>query len=168
MTANAPIVFLSARYARRHELRRYREDLLRLGFRVASRWLDGEDEVGLEGPGREEARRWLEIDLVDMALASVVVCFSEAPDHQPPGGSRGGRHVELGMALEAGKEVLLVGPRENLFHWWLADSQVFETWSAALDRLDFSRAWGLPICSPLRYAGQIAALRQPGVAGGVE
>lgn len=162
MKADAPIVFLSARYARRHELRRYREDLLRLGFRVASRWLDGEDEIGLAGPDREEARRWLEIDLVDLAQASVVVCFSEDPEVQPVGGSRGGRHVELGMALEAGKEVLLVGPRENLFHWWLADSQVFASWAGALDRLDFSRAWGLPICSPLGYAGQLLALAAGG------
>lgn len=158
MTGHAPIVFLSARYGRRHELRRYREDLVRLGFRVASRWIDGEDEDGPGGPTREEARRWLEMDLVDLARSNVFVSFSEDPAAPPAGASRGGRHVETGMALEAGKEVLLVGPRENLFHWWLADSQVFETWAAALERLDFSRAWGLPICSPLRYAGQLLAL----------
>lgn len=160
MTAPAaPIVFLSARYARRHELKSYRDDLAFRGFRVASRWLDGEDEIGLAGPDRAEARRWLEINLVDLAQASVVVCFSEDPEAQPPGGSRGGRHVEFGMALEAGKEVLLVGPRENLLHWWLADSQVFASWAAALDRLDFSRAWSLPICSPLGYGRQISAVK---------
>ena len=153
----APIVFLSARYARRNELQRYREDLLRLGFRVASRWLDGQDEIGLEGPDRAEARRWLMVDLEDLAQAQVMVCFSEDPVHQPVGGSRGGRHVEFGMALETGKEILLVGPRENLFHWWLADSQIFETWAAVLERLDFSRAWGLPVCSPLSYAGRLVA-----------
>lgn len=157
----APTVFLSARYARRHELRLYRDDLVRLGFRVASRWLDGEDESP-EGPAREEAKRWLETDLVDLAQAQVFVSFSEDHRTPPEGAGRGGRHVELGMALEAGKEVLLVGPRENLFHWWLADSQVFETWAAALDRLDFSRAWGLPICSPLTYGGRIAALEGGG------
>jgi len=154
----APVVFLSARYARRHELRRYRDDLLRLGFRVASRWIDGEDEDGPAGPSHDDARRWLEMDLVDLAQAQVVVCFSEDPAAPPTGAGRGGRHVELGMALEAGKEVLLVGPRENLFHWWLADSQVFDTWAAALDRLDFSRAWGMPVCSPLSYAGRLVEL----------
>lgn len=157
----APVVFLSARYARRHELRRYRDDLRQIGFGVASRWLDGEEEIGLSGPDRDEARRWLELDLVDLAQAHILVCFSEDPENPPSGASRGGRHVEFGMALEAGKEVLLVGPRENLFHWWLAESQVFPTWAAALERLDFSRAWGLPICSPLAYAGRLAQLEGP-------
>ena len=151
-----PVVFLSARYARRHELRRYREDLLRLGFRVASRWIDGEDEDGLAGPGRAEARRALEINLIDLAQATVFVAFTEDPENPPHGAARGGRHVELGMALEAGKEILIVGPRENILHHGPADAQVFETWAAALDRLDFSRAWGLPICSPLTYAGRLA------------
>lgn len=161
MTARVPIVFLSARYARRHELRSYREDLVRMGFRVASRWLDGGDEIGLAGPDREEARRWLQMDLEDLAQASTFISFSENPANPPDGAIRGGRHVETGMALEAGKEVLLVGPRENLFHWWLADSQVFATWESALERLDFAAAWGIPVCSPLAYAGRTAALAAP-------
>lgn len=144
MKGRAPVVFLSARYARRHELKRYREDLLRLGFRVSCRWIDGPDEVGLEGPDRAEALGWLEMDLVDLAMANVVVCFTEDPKHQPAGGSRGGRHVELGLALGANdKEILLVGPRENLFHWWLPDACVFPTWEAALESLDFTTAWKL-------------------------
>lgn len=154
MTGRVPVVYLSARYARRHELRRYRDDLLAKGFRVASRWLDGDDEDGPAGPSREDARRWLEMDLVDLAQSTTFVSFSEDPENPPAGSGRGGRHVETGMALEKGKEVLLVGPRENLFHWWLADSQVFSTWAAALERIDFAHAWGMPICSPLSYAGR--------------
>ena len=138
-----PVVFLSARYARRHELRRYREDLQARGIRVAARWIDGEDEASLAGPDRADAFRLLEMVLIDLAQANVVVSFTEDPEHQPEGGSRGGRHVEFGMALEAGKRLYLVGPRENLFHHLLPDGCVLPTWEAALEEIDFAGAWGL-------------------------
>lgn len=96
-----PVVFLSARYARRHELRGYREDLRRAGFRVESSWIDGEEEASLAGPGREDALAWLAQDRVDLGMAEIVICFTEDPTCPPPGGSRGGRHVEFGLALEA-------------------------------------------------------------------
>ena len=146
------VVFLSARYARRHELRRYREDLQARGVRVAARWIDGEDEASLSGPDRAEAIRLLEMDLIDLAQANVVVSFTEDPEHQPEGGSRGGRHVEFGMALEARKRLFLVGPRENLFHWTIPDGCVFGTWEAALEEIDFACAWGLLVPSSLRTA----------------
>ena len=31
--------------------------------------------------------------------------------------ARGGRHVEFGLALAAGKRLCIVGPRENIFHF---------------------------------------------------
>ncbi len=143
-TIGPPVVFLSARYARREELRGYREDLRRAGFRVESSWLDGDEEISLAGPGREEALLWLSADRIDLGMSEILICFTEDPEHQPAGGSRGGRHVEFGLALEAGKTIYLVGPRENLFHWSVPDPRVFPTWAAALEALDFAMAWGRP------------------------
>jgi hypothetical protein len=43
----------------------------------------------------------------------------------------GGRHVEFGLALAQGKRMIMVGPRENVFHYLLPDSQIFATWNKA-------------------------------------
>jgi hypothetical protein len=32
------------------------------------------------------------------------------------GGGKGGRHVEFGLAVAAGKRLVVIGPRENVFH----------------------------------------------------
>jgi hypothetical protein len=41
----------------------------------------------------------------------------------------GGRHVEFGLALAQGKRVIIVGPRENVFHYLLPDAQIFAYWN---------------------------------------
>jgi len=43
----------------------------------------------------------------------VLLFFSEPPDSHS---KRGGRHVEFGLALAWGKRLMIVGPRENVFH----------------------------------------------------
>lgn len=48
--------------------------------------------------------------------------------------SRGGRHVEFGMALAMDKRLVVVGPRENVFHLLPAVEQ-FDTWPLALAAL---------------------------------
>jgi nucleoside 2-deoxyribosyltransferase len=52
---------------------------------------------------------YAEQDMADVLRSDVVVVFT----HQPS--STGGRHVELGMALAAGKRVIICGDRENIF-----------------------------------------------------
>lgn len=102
-------VYLSARYARREELQGYRDDLAELGIYCTSRWLDGE---GLDMS--ENATK----DIDDVLAADVLVAFSDEPaEFSPhPFAARGGRHVEFGIAIGAGLPVLIVGPRENVFH----------------------------------------------------
>jgi hypothetical protein len=63
--------------------------------------------------------------------AEVVVAFTEGPG-DVEGRARGGRHVELGAALAAGKRVCVVGHRENVF-CWLPIVEYFPTWSACLE-----------------------------------
>lgn len=43
-----------------------------------------------------------------------MISFTEPPRS---GASRGGRHVEYGIALARGVRVIVVGFRENIFHW---------------------------------------------------
>jgi hypothetical protein len=70
-------------------------------------------------------------DFDDVIVADIVVAFTEQPRAST---SRGGRHVELGIALGTGTPVMVVGPRENVF-CWLPEVSQFDTWDACLDAL---------------------------------
>lgn len=60
-----------------------------------------------------ERRRFADEDFCDLGSASVLVCFTEEPRTT---NSRGGRHVEFGIALGMGKPCVVVGPYETVFH----------------------------------------------------
>ena len=102
----------------------------------------------LEAAGHECTSRWLDggtfennhtnaaIDIVDVLRADAILNFTDpAVEHSPhPYAARGGRHVEFGLAMGIGMHLLIVGPRENVFHHH--DSVIVcETWEAALEWL---------------------------------
>ncbi|HLF76737.1 MAG TPA: hypothetical protein VJB57_04535 [Dehalococcoidia bacterium] len=120
-------VYFAARFARLAQLNRYRADLEALGFEVTSRWLT----VAAREPGvaysEDDLRRLAVIDQEDVLAADTLVCFAE---DQGEGGN-GGRHVEVGMALALGKQVIVIGRREHIFHR-LPEVTVVENWPEAL------------------------------------
>lgn len=109
-------IYLAGRYSRREELCQYRARLEDLGHRITSRWLNGNhqiDDRGLSVEGAQNERvRFAEEDRTDVYAADMLIAFTEVARSS---NSRGGRHVELGMALGRGKKVVIVGPRENVF-----------------------------------------------------
>lgn len=117
-------VYLASRYSRIDELNEYKAKLEEMGEIVTSRWLNGEHQLH----GGEQARLvehvpldevpdigalFAQDDVEDVTAADVVISFSEKPGSEH---SRGGRHVEFGLALALGKRLVLIGPRENVFH----------------------------------------------------
>ncbi|MHB1762642.1 MAG: hypothetical protein ACYCS4_07885 [Acidimicrobiales bacterium] len=146
--AGTPVVYLAARYSRREELCRYKTDLEAAGYQVPARWLLGEHQVhGLEaaraveadGPvPAEQAVLFAEDDIEDLLGADIIVNFTEAPRS---GATRGGRHVELGVALGlkrvgAGRhDIYVVGPLENVFHALPEIDGRFDTWEQCLEHL---------------------------------
>jgi hypothetical protein len=100
---------LAARSKRRAELEDLARSIEQLGHTVISRWLTG---YGQENDAT--ARFDAQYDLNDIVVADALVLFTEAPEGT--GSLRGGRHVEFGYALHAGKALFIVGPRENVFH----------------------------------------------------
>jgi hypothetical protein len=100
-------LYLASRYDRRIEMAEVAERIEQLGHRVTSRWIAGNGR-----PNGESAR----YDLTDVLVADGLVLFTEEPTARVPFAARGGRHVEFGYALKAGKKVFIVGPRENIFH----------------------------------------------------
>jgi hypothetical protein len=143
--------YLASRYGRRLELADYAEQLRKLGHQVTSRWLEGQhqaDELEVAAAGEvhqvpEIARRFAEEDVEDVTFADVVVAFSEPPRSSA---SRGGRHVEFGMALgwvlagyrslDGGRrQVVVIGQRENVFHC-LREVAVFPDWASFVATVD--------------------------------
>lgn len=125
-------VYLAARYSRREELCAYREYLRARGIEVTSRWLDGNHQISDDGLSAEakaaERRRLACEDWEDLRCADTTISFTETPRGT---NSRGGRHVEFGAALALGQTVIVIGPRENVFHC-LPQVEVYESWEAFL------------------------------------
>lgn len=135
-------IYLAARYSRREEMCVYRTSLEAMGHTVTSRWLNGAhqiDDTGvpigdhgehrIECDGSADVRgadlrlKFAQEDVDDVVAADAVISFTEKPRST---GNRGGRHVEFGIALALGKRLLVVGHRENLFHW-LGSVEFFES-----------------------------------------
>ena len=102
-------IYLAARSKRRAELEDLARSIEQLGHTVTSRWL-----AGYSQENDDNARFDAQYDLNDIVVADALVLFTEDPEGT--GSLRGGRHVEFGCALHAGKALFIVGPRENIFH----------------------------------------------------
>lgn len=146
-------VYLSARFARRDELRGYRAELIDAGFTVTSAWLDSTDAIddttgravapdGSHPEHGPSAARMASADLNEVAGARIFVAFTDAAGSV--GAARGGRHVELGAFLAFADHghhqgfprspLYVVGPREHVFHWHPLVTHC-ETWRECLAAL---------------------------------
>lgn len=126
-------IYLAARFNRKDEMKKIREELQKLGHTVTSSWLDTEWESTGHGiPAPPEYREeWAEKDLRDVRFADVVISFTELPS---TGYNRGGRHVEFGYAYAKAKRMIVVGWRENIFHH-LPGVEFYSLWVDALATL---------------------------------
>jgi hypothetical protein len=130
-------VYFSARSARQAELQRFAEQARAVGLEVSSRWVQN-----LSADAHSAGRlRAAEDDLEDLASSDVCVAFTDGPlaTSETPTSSAGsgGRHVEFGYALASGLRLLVVGPREHLFHELPAVPAAAD-WPTGLELL---RAW---------------------------
>lgn len=131
-------IYLAARYSRHAELEVCAADLRFEGIEVVSRWHKGEHQA-LDADlldNVELARRFAEEDVSDLCDADLMISFTEPPHSSAP---RGGRHVELGLALARAMAIWIVGPRENIFHC-LPGVLVFDTWPAVIRELRARKA----------------------------
>lgn len=155
-------IYLAARYSRREELCLYREQLRSIGHDVQARWLDGEHQInesgapignqgealveGDAGGTSEEASalrsKFALDDWEDVNAAELVISFTEPPRSKA---NRGGRHVEYGIALANKARVIVVGHRENIFHW-LPQVEFYETWQQARESVERDRVRNILEC----------------------
>jgi hypothetical protein len=151
-------VYLAARYSRRLELCEYRTQLGQMGIEVTSRWLNGKHQIDDQGvPIGDDGEKWVEDegsgtaparlrthfaqeDVADVLAADGLIAFTEVPRTST---SRGGRHVEFGIAIGTGKWIVVIGPRENVFTW-LPQVEQHESWQDFLS-YEFDRFVGLAV-----------------------
>lgn len=99
-------VYMAALFQRREELEKLAPLLELAGHQNNARWVAGMED-GLE---REEIS---DLDLQDVKECDILMSFTHPRGTPTPGG---GRHVEFGYALALEKRMVLIGPRENVFH----------------------------------------------------
>ncbi len=124
-------IYLAARYIRCMEMCFNEADLRGAGHVVTSRWIRGGDEIDDEDRAALQNAISAQEDVEDLLAADCVICFTEEPGGR---NGRGGRHVEFGMALALKKTMIIIGPRENVFHY-LPEVMHFANWE------EFWEAW---------------------------
>lgn len=134
-------IYLAAAYQRHDEMCGVRDVLQALDYLVTSRWIDqhGGDQpeaaVGealkVDDPAHAQ---FIAEDLEDIDRADTLISFTGT-------GTTGGRHVEFGYALAMGKRLILVGPRENIFHRY-EHVEHYETWPRLVMALTPARLMG--------------------------
>lgn len=99
-------VYMASLFSRREELEALAPLLEKAGHKNNARWVyGGEDGLSLEDISK--------LDLDDVDECDIVLSFTHPRGTKTPGG---GRHVEFGYGLARGKRMVLIGPRENVFH----------------------------------------------------
>lgn len=123
-------IYLAARFGRREECKSIRTQLQSMGYEVTSSWLDldysARDSKEPTSAPPELRQQFAKQDIADILAADWFIMLSEEPDSTA--GKRGGRHCEMGVALATGKRVVVIGPRENIFHF-LPQVEVFPTFA---------------------------------------
>lgn len=102
-----PKIYIASLYSRREEMEEHANKLEAAGFYITSTWVYGGEE-GLDNEAISE------LDLNDVDEADMVLSFTLPYGTMFKGG---GRHVEFGYGLARGKEMVIVGELENVFHW---------------------------------------------------
>lgn len=110
-------IYIAARFSRRPEANRLAHILNGMGHNITSRWVQPDcDHVmptGLSEQAEDSERRRFAIeDLEDINACDCVISLME----EPRSNGRGGRHIEFGYALALGKRMVIIGPRETVFH----------------------------------------------------
>jgi len=110
-------IYIAARFSKRHICNELAQFLKQQGHEITSRWvLPDSDHVVPVGMSKQaadsERRRFAMEDVEDVLACDWMISLME----EPRSNTRGGRHIEFGIALGLGKILTIIGPRETVFH----------------------------------------------------
>ena len=122
-------VYLASRYQDRDTTAQRRDELEAMRFVVTSRWLNERHSPNVQLADLPDSELLFVAmqDVEDIKRSDAFVVFEGQ-------NARGGKHVELGMAYALGKTCVVVGARENVFHF-LPDIFHAADWEAAKNYL---------------------------------
>lgn len=126
-------VYIAARYGMRAEMQDVARYLTSIGIIITSRWINGNHE-SVGGDSFHENTRFATEDIEDLLASDACVSFTGSGNAIEK--ARGWRHVEFGYALALNKRCVLVGPRENVFHflpsveWYANCLSFYQHWVA--------------------------------------
>lgn len=120
------IIYLAGSFAFKTKFREYAKELREFA-EVTSSWLDQteEDDSQISDQREVKLRAYAQKDLNDIDKANWFVQISQIPN------VRGGAHTELGYAIAKQKNILIVGPEHNVFHY-MPQVNLVETWPEAV------------------------------------
>lgn len=102
-------IYLAAQFKEQVLMREWRRLLHNAGHIVTSRWLDADGEK----TETQEASLAADMDLSDIDICDVVISKTLNRGDLYTGG---GRHIEYGYAMHAGKILINIGGKESVFH----------------------------------------------------
>ncbi len=107
-------IYVSATFARMMEARQIAERLIAEGHEITSTWvyqvLPNQNNPVQPGKAKEYGDR----DLEETLKSTLLIQLTGDPKDIVPTG--GGRHIEFGIALAKQIPIIIIGPRENVFH----------------------------------------------------
>jgi len=111
-------------------MKKVADELRGKGIQVTSTWMEEPHapNTQMSEVAPELITEYAYRNLLELSQANLMVFFSVDPTVAT---LRGGHHVEFGYALGIRKPIVVVGPKENIFHN-LSDVRHFETWPDAL------------------------------------
>ena len=129
-----PIIYLAAQFHLKEDIRLRKDELLKLRYPVISTWTEEKmhGTVSLKDVGLDYLMEHARKDLREIDECDLLVLFTVDPDEYT---RRGGRHFESGYAVGVGKQLVIIGPSENIFHH-LIGVDVYETWEQFLGTLE--------------------------------
>lgn len=129
-----PLIYLAAQFHLKDDVGIRKEELVKLGYQVISTWTE-EAANGVCSLKDFEHNYHLEVserDIREIDQCDILVLFTVDPDEYT---RRGGRHFESGYAYGINKRLVIIGPRENIFHY-LPGVDVYDTWEQFVGTLE--------------------------------
>ena len=136
-------VYVAADIDEQKEAKVLADALTERGHEIVSSWVYAPEIHEVEGTATDEERANVAVaEVSEICNADCLVVLTKSDGNY----CRGGRHIETGVAIGNDLDVIVIGPRENVFHYWPG----VKHYHSARDALAFAPAlsWAGPFyCS---------------------
>ena len=112
-------VYLAAAWSRKDEIKKIADELIELGVDVQAQWLSEPAIFPADVSKAFFLQQRAEIDVNDILQCDLLVRFSDDLTGQtvPASLATGSRMFEMGLAWQAGKEIIVVGGYQCVFDY---------------------------------------------------